>query len=486
MKDWSAIVLLAALAIPATAAGQRKPSRSMQTRSAEIYLDRANNTAVPEERKELLQKALGVLLDAADRDGDNPLVWKMAGQAYARLGDAVGADSSFDRAERLYPEYAPEIEPERIAVWILEYNAGIAAIQAGDPASAIQRFETADRIHRGRPDAVLALGSLYAQSGDLAKAEAAYRAAIEIARGPAAAKVPEAEREAWAQEEEAAAMRLADLLAQLGRTDDAIATYRGLVASQPQNPRAQSGLAAVLAKAGKNDEAATLYRGLLGRNDLSDIEWFNAGVGLYSAANHTLAMQAFEKSLEVNPWSRDALYNLGQAVYGAAAEIEKERAAAPEAGKAAFGPKLVPLYEKLAETANRLREMDPAHRSALMMLAQAQRSLGELTGGDAAGQQWREKVLATLQMAEDMPFEVGPVETQVDGDAVTISGPVTNLKAAEGSPIVVVFELIGEEGAVIATETVRVTAPAAGERARFEFEVKTDKVLLGWRYKVTG
>ena len=85
-----------------------------------------------------------------------------------------------------------------------------------------------------------------------------------------------------------------------------------------------------------------------------------------------------------------------------------------------------------------------------------------------------------------MPFEVGPVDTQVDGDAITISGPVTNLKAAEGSPIALVFELIGEEGAVIATETVKVTAPAAGERARFEFEVKTDKVLLGWRYKATG
>lgn len=486
MKRWSAFVLLAALAVPATAAAQRKPSRSMQVRSAEVYLDRAKNTGVGEERDELLRKALEVLTDGAQRDADNPLVWLMMGQANARLGDVAGADSAFDRAESLYPEYTQEIAPERFAVWVEEYNAGIAAIQAGDPAGAIGRFELADRIFRGRPDASVTLGSLYAQMGELAKAEAAYRNAIEIARGPAAATVPPDEKEQWAQQEETSAMRLADLLNQLGRKDEAVAVYRGLAENQPANARARAGLASQLAMAGRNDEAAAIYERLLGSNDLSDIEWFNAGVGLYTANNHALAVRAFEKSLEINPYSRDAIYNHGQALYASAAELEKARAAAPEAGKAAITQQLEALYLELGETAAEIRAMDPNNRNAYMMQAQAQRSLGELAGDPAKLKEWQNKVLATLELVEAMPFEVSPVDVRVSETGVSVSGGITNLKLTPGQAIALEFTLIGEAGDVVATRAVSVPAPAVDEKASFGFDVATDKTVLGWRYKVTG
>lgn len=485
MSRWSVFVILAMLFVPATVAGQRKPSTTMQTRSAEVYLNNANNTADTEKRNEELRKALGVLTDGARRDSDNPLVWMMMGQAYARMGDVAGADSAFDKAELLYPEYAEEIEPERLALWINAYNSGIAAIQEGDPLGAIEQFETADMIYRGRPDALVTLGSLYMQAGDLPKSEEAYAQAIEVARGPAAAAVPEAARAEWAEQEATAAVRLAELQSQLGRSDDAIATYRALVASQPENPQAVSGLAAELTRAGMNDEAASIYEGLMSRDDLSDVEWFNAGVGLYSAQNHSLAAKAFEKSLEVNPYARDAMYNLGQALYGMAADLERERSEAPEGEQAAFNEKIAPIYEQLAEVATKLREVDPSSRNPVMMLAQAQRSMAEMAD-EAAQTEWREKVLATLQIAEDMPFDVAPVETQFVPGGVTISGEVTNLSATPGQEIVLEFVVVGEGGAVVTTETVRVTAPEVDDRAAFEFDVATDDLVLGWRYTVGG
>jgi len=486
MRAWGAFTLMAALAVPAAAAAQRKPSGNMQTRSAEVYLKAANETAVQEKRTENLQKALEVLTDGAKRDSDNPLVWFMMGQAYARLGDPVGADSAFDRAETLYPDYTEETAPERLAVWINEYNSGIALVQGGDPAGAIEKFERADAIYRGRPDAALTLGSLYAQTGDLAKAEAAYRTAIEIARGPAAANLAPDDRAQWAQQEETAVTHLGDLLGQLGRKDDAIDAYRGLVAHQPDNPVAQSSLALALAGAGKSDEAAAIYEKLLTRNDLSDIEWFNAGVGLYSANNFGLAIEAFDKSLEVNPYSRDAMYNLGQAIYGAASELEKARTEAPEAEKAVIAEKLTALYQKLADTAERLRDIDPNQRSALMMLAQAQRSLGELAADRETTRAWQEKVLASLQAAEDMPFEVSSVEMLPQEGKITVSGSITNLKGTEGQNVTLEFSLLGEGGEVIATQPVTATLPAADARTPFDFGVNTDKMVLGWRYRVAG
>ncbi|MGD8277898.1 MAG: tetratricopeptide repeat protein [Gemmatimonadota bacterium] len=484
MKAWSAFTLVAALAVPAAVSAQRKPSANLQTRSAEVYLNTANEK--PEKREEFLQKALDVLVEGSEQDGDNPLVWFMLGQVYARLGDPVGADSAFDKAEALYPDYTEETAPERLAVWINEYNAGIAAIQANDPAGAIARFEKADAIYRGRPDAALTLGSLYAQTGDLVKAEAAYRTALEITRGPSAANVPPADRAQWAQQEETAATRLGDMLVQLGRTDEAIEVYRELVANQPENAVAQSALAATLAKAGKNDEAAAIYEKLLTRDDLSDIEWFNAGVGLYTANNYDLAIKAFEKSLEVNPYSRDATYNLGQAILGAATELGKQRENAPDAEKAAIGEKMKLLFQELAAAADRLRDMDPNHRAPLMMLAQAQRSLGDLAADRETTRAWQEKVLATLQVAEDMPFEVSSIQTMPDGGTLTVSGTITNLKGTEGQSVTVDFTLLGEGGEALATQPVTATLPAADAQTEFSFTVETDQPVLGWRYKVAG
>lgn len=486
MKRWSVFVILAALLVPASVAGQRKPSKTMQTRSAEVYLNNANNTADSEKRNSELQKALNVLMDGAERDSDNPLIWMMIGQAHARMGNLAGADSAFDKAELLYPDYREEIEPERLALWINAYNLGIAAIQEGDPLGAIERLESADMIYRGRPDAVVTLGSLYTQAGDLAKAQSAYALALEIVRGPASEGPDEATRAQWAEQEETAATRLADLQSQLGSADDAIATYRAFAQSQPDNSRAMSGLAAELAKAGQNDEAARIYEALMSRDDLSDVEWFNAGVGLYSASNHALAAKAFQKSLEVNPYSRDAMYNLGQALYGVASELEKERSEAPEAEHAAFNEKIAPIYEQLAETAAKLREVDPSHRSPVMMLAQAQRSLSEMAADEATETEWREKVLASLEIAEAMPFEVAPVDMQYTQGGVTISGAVTNLSATAGDEIVLEFVIVGEGGTVVTTETVRVTAPEVDSREQFEFDVATEEAVLGWRYTVGG
>lgn len=486
MKAWSAFTLLAALAVPTVTAAQGKPSGTMQTRSAEVYLKQATETSDQEKRTEALTKALEILTDGAKRDADNAMVWFLMGQAYARLGDPIGADSAYDKAEALYPDYGEDIAPERLAIWIQEYNSGIAAIQAGDPAGAIERFERADAIYRGRPDAALTLGSLYAQAGDLAKAEAAYRTAIDITRGPSAGNVPPADKEQWRAQETTAAVNLGGMLVQLGRTDEAITVYRNLVKNQPDNAMAQSALAATLARSGENDEAAAIYEKLLTRDDLSDIEWFNAGVGLYTANNYLLAMKAFDKSLEANPYSRDAAYNLGQAIVGAAAELEQKRAAAPDAEKAALTDQLRPLYEKLMDTANRLRDMDPSQKSPLMMLAQAQRGMSELAADRETTRAWQEKVLASLQTAEDMPFEVTSIDLRADEGSITVSGSITNLKGTEGQNVTLDFSLLGEGGEAVATQSVSATLPAADAQTTFSFTVDTDQTVLGWRYEVAS
>jgi tetratricopeptide (TPR) repeat protein len=486
MRRIAALVALVAAAVPGAVQAQAKPSNSMHTRSAEVYLDRAKATSREPEHTDLLKKALEVLVTGMASDASNPKVWFLAGQAYNRLGDAAGADSSFRRAEALYPEYAKDIENERLALWIQKYNAGVAALQKGDEAGAIPLFEAANSIYKGRPDAAASLGSLYARAGDLAKAEASYRLALEIAQGPAAQKVAEKDRAQWQELEAAAAGRLAALLQQTGKANDAAAVYRSLLKSQPANGAAKASLAALLAKAGQKDEASRLYEELLTTGKLSDIEWFNAGVGLYSAEQYDLATKAFRKSIEVNPHSRDAWYNLGQTIYAQATAAENERKTAPEPRKAELGKRLETLNTDLLEVATKLRELDPNFRNALMMLAQAQRTLGDVATDAAAKSEWQKKVVATLQEAENLPFEVSAVELTAGEGTVGVTGRVTNLKGTAGQNVTLEFTLLGEQGETIATQTVTAALKEAGTPVAFEFDVKTDKAVMGWKYRAAS
>jgi tetratricopeptide (TPR) repeat protein len=487
MRRYVGYVLLGLFLVPAGVQAQNRPSNSMHTRSAEIYLDRANSAAGNDERDDLLSKALEVLWEGAENDPSNPRIWFMAGQAYARMGDVAGADSSFDRAQQLYPEYVEEIAPERLNLWITSYNEGVASLQSGDPGAAMAQFEMADQVYRGRPEAVLMLGSLRAQSGDLPGAEEAYRTALDITTGPAAENVDEADRAEWVENEQTAADRLARLLSQLGRTDEAIEIYRSAVERHPDNHALKADLAAQLAAAGQIEDASAMYEELLATDDLSDVTWFNAGVRLYSADQPVLAAQAFRKSVEINPYSRDGWYNYGQALYAVSNAIETEKAAAAEADQASFNDRLEEVNEQLLETATRIRELDPAFRGALMMQAQAMRTLGELAGDEAATTSFQQRVVATLEEAEAMPFEISGIQSLVgpEGD-VTISGRLTNHSLTAGQTVTLEFSVIGEDGETIGSRSVEVTAGEADAESSFEFELPTDASVLGWKYTITS
>jgi tetratricopeptide (TPR) repeat protein len=477
---YATIVLLA---VPVAAQAQTKPSNSMHTRSAEIYIERANSAAATSERNELLAKALEVLAEGIESDAGNPKVWFMVGQAYARMGDAAGADSSFDKAVAIYPEYEPEIEPERLNVWITRYNQGITALQAGDMETAKAHFEAADRIYRGRAEAVVLLGSLREQGGDLPGAEEAYRTAIEITQGPAAGKLEPADRADWIAQEQTAAGRLATLLAQLGRNDEAIAVYESIVERHPENGALKADLAAQLAAAGRADEAAAIYEDLLANAELSDLAWFNAGVRLYSAEQAELAARAFRKSAELNPYSRDTWYNLGQALYALSNVIETDSAvAADPAAKAS----LAGINEELRQVAQRVQELDPANRQSLMMEAQAMRTLSEAASDAAARKERQDQVVAMLEEAGAMPFEVSGIQLRVQPESVLVTGRLTNLKLTAGQTVTLDFSLVGEGGEAIATHTVSVTAGEADATTPFEFTVPTGAVVLGWKYTIAS
>ncbi|NIY07894.1 MAG: tetratricopeptide repeat protein, partial [Gemmatimonadetes bacterium] len=105
------------------------------------------------------------------------------------------------------------MESEREQGWVNAYNLGAEALNAGDMEAARRHFEGADALYQNRPEARLALGSLYMRQGDTQKAADAYRGALEILSGPPPEGLAEEQVDGWKRDRQVAAFNAAQLTA---------------------------------------------------------------------------------------------------------------------------------------------------------------------------------------------------------------------------------------------------------------------------------
>lgn len=481
MNRWTTVLVAAAVLMPAAAEAQR-PSNNMHTRSAETYLSQAEREPVLADKAEYLNKALEAAMSGIESSPDNPRSWMQAGQAYIGLKDWAGADSAFSRAEQLYPEYAAEIDPIRQSAWIEAYNAGVTALQANAIEDAIASLTLANTLYDKRPEAMVTLGSVYVQQGDATAAEQIFQQALGVLRGPRRASLSEQERATWEEDELTVALRLANIYTQQEKYAEAEQVYRDLLESQPGNDMARANLAIVMSRAGKTEEAATAYRELLADEDLSEGTLFNIGIGLFRAQDFDQAAIAFQRVIELNPVAHEALYNLGQSLFAEAGAVDAQRDAAGGNASGELTTQLIELNQSLRVTAEQLLTLDPTNRNAMMMLAQAQRSLAELNAGDADA--LRAQALATLERHAALPFEVTSIQVVPGDGSVQVIAAVTNLKAEPGSQLSLRFSVIDRDGNELAGEDIAVTAPAVDATANFQTTISFPEDAAGWKYVV--
>ena len=478
MKRWSWVLAALAILLPATAHAQKRPSNNMHTRSADVYLKQAQDAQVVADKKALFEKAAAAAVEGTKSEPDNPKSWFQLGSAHAGMGNLAAADSAFDKAEQLYPEYASEIDPMRQAAWISAYNAGIKALQAGDQAAAMQALELANSIYQKRPEALVMLGQIHLQAGALPKAERSFNDALVVLRGPGRKALKPEQAAEWAEDETTVALRLSSIYAELGRNDDAIKVYRELLVSQPDNVMAKANLAVVLTRAGKADEAQQIYRELLTREDIPENTLFNIGVGLFRAEQFEQSARAFRRAHALGPHSHETMYNLAQSLLGLASKLEKQTPA-PAA-------ELKKLYEEMRTISETLHSLDPANRNVLMMIAQAQRSLAELAGQNPQGEELRKQVLATLQKADALPFDISEIRVLPGKDEVQITGKVTTLKGAAGAPVKLRFSIMNREGAELTSHEVSVNLAEKDASTRFDTRVRVPEGATAWKYTIVG
>ena len=417
--------------------GGTPPTETRRSQTATLYL-----------RQNRVDRALGLALEGIAADSTNPIHYFLAGVAYLRLGQYEPADSLFLDAERIYPAYVLDIEPEREAAWVQAFNAGIEAFDGGDWEATILIWTQATRIYDLRPEAHLNLGSLLA-------ADARYEEAIDVYRqgllGLEGIPVTRVFHEADLADRERARSDMEEgmlaLLLSTSRFAEAEPMLRARLESDPGDVELRTALAAAVAGQGRQAEAIDMYSGLLSEGGLAPSALFNLGVQLFGSGAFTQAAESFRRLTELQPSSRDAWFNYANSLFAAES------------------------WEPLATAGSRLVELDPLGENAQLVTARAQLEIGDRPGA-----------IASLDRADQAPVHVEGLQMQRSAAATTVFGRVTGNTAEAGTPLALRFTFYGDAGEPIGADTLTVSAPAPAESE--SFEVRFERAAAAYRYEI--
>lgn len=463
-----------------------RPTDNSFTNSAGVHLAQAG-LSDGEEATSHYEAALNDAREAIQNDSMNPKAYLMAGQAAVGLGEWLQADSMFDRAEELYPPYVEQIASEREQGWVNAYNLAVEAMNAGDDQEALRLFQGADQLYQERPEARMAIGSLYLQQGNTEGAVAAYRGALDILSGPPPEGMGEEQLAGWNQDRQVAAFNAAQLLAESGDYDEAASLLEGFMADNEGqlDPgtvlRGKVALAGFLAQGDHPDEAEALYEEILARQDLTSAEYFQVGIGFFNTGDYARAGEAFKEAAELNPYSRDALLNLVQSLYSEALEIE-ELEESPERTQ-----RLTGIYDEILTAAEQVRAFDPLNRNLLSFMLRALRAKTELADESSADELTRQ-TQELYRAYQQQPYEVSEIAMSMMGDSdARITGTLTNLSGTAGDNVQLRFSVVDHSGDTLDTAMVTVTAPEQDASTRFSTTVDlSGGEFAGWKYEVVN
>jgi tetratricopeptide (TPR) repeat protein len=163
-----------------------------------------------------------------------------------------------------------------------------------DSAAALLR---AIELRPNYADAYNNLGIVYAERGDLPKAEEAYRDALRHRN-----EFPEAQN------------NLGNLLYRMGRLDDAVAAFDAATTLRPGYAEAHASQGDAFTNQGEHDKALEAYRKAVDAAPDSVNAWYKLGNALYQKNEFEPSMLAYRKCVDINPNQPRSLTNLGAAL----------------------------------------------------------------------------------------------------------------------------------------------------------------------------
>lgn len=445
-----------------TLAQGESPRPNQYTREAAGHLEQAQEAATPEEARPHYQAAVTATEATIAEDPRNPLPWYQQGLAYIGLEEYEMADSALSTAEELRPIYRIETEGVREQAWIALYQEAAPLVNAGQLEEAVEIFERANHIYRGRPEVMVTLGQIYLQLGRADDAIRHLQGAQGIIESDRIEEMDSATAADWREQGEQIPALIATAYMESGDYGAAASALRGLLAEDPDNPVYMRNLASIYVQLEQPDSARAMFERILARTDLDASDYYQVGVGYYQMDEYEAAADAFERAAEAAVRDRDAIEMWARSLQLALPPADSVETAPPA------------TLEELRDAAERWRELDPNNRNAYLMLAQVTNRLGD---AQQAGQY--------VQQIENLEVVVPNIQFQRyrEGGGI-VTGTLENVSLDAGTPIEIEVTFYDAQGNSIGTQTASVTAPAQGATASFQVDFASDRPAAGYGYEL--
>lgn len=410
------------LALPGSAFAQDEPPDNRWTKEATKHLTVADMRQDPVEKANLYQQALDALTPALTEAADNAKVWMLAGQIYIGLDRFEAADSALDRAEQLFPPYAEGIASMREQAWLRAFNAASEAMDRQALDTAIALIERAEVIYDQRPEGMLNLGILYSNAGNNEKAVEAFQTAIDRFHGPLLEKLPPEDQERWKEYEQIARSSMAQA-------------------------------------------------------------WGNEGITAFQESDYMKAAAAFARAAEVNPYSRDYIYNHAQSVFARVADLERIAEGAKGDALEKVRAELAELYPRMVETAAGALVFDPYNPDLFILQARAKRGLSLQAPNEAAKAALEKEAMEIVEKVTAIPFDVTDISVNIDNAGVRLTGVFKNRSLKPGDTAKLRFSILAFDGQIAGSQEVTATLAEKEKPVPFEVIIPATGNIAGWKYE---
>jgi len=431
-------------------------SGDFRVRSSRVYISEALKNSVAENRARMFNDGVRVNTEAITTGGQakNPAAWYYLGRSYLHLGDVVGADSAFTRAEALAPACKADIRKFRYQGFAALVNGGIALRQQKQEDSALVLYRAANVLLRDTPVSYSSIADIFASRG-AADSAAAYF-------GIAATMEPTEPTQIKVRNQ--ALFNYAVTLLNNQHQQEAIAPLHRYLGLVPDDVAAQKALAQAFRGAGMADSAAVIEAQLVaavgtgdgsGDDAVSEDDLFDIGVKQFNDKKYADAAATFTRVISLNPTNRDALFNLANAYLA----LED-------------GPNLI-------TTAQTLIALEPLSERDRAFLAQGYQFTKN-----------QDKVLEAFFAREALLVNLDVDHFKLTADGATLTGTLTGRDAKDDAqkplapkPLVVSVDFLDKAGNKVGSTDVEIPALPAGQTQPFMAQGKGSGIK-GWRYQV--
>jgi hypothetical protein len=260
-----------------------------------------------------------------------------------------------------------------------------------------------------------------------------------------------------------------------------------LIAEAPESPQgvqARGGLSRVLLVAGDTAAFRTSYKDQIENPNKYDYrEILTSAVGAARSEQWQDAAALFENVRKVNPYNRDALYNLAVSYHEIGQRAASIADTAKGSAKEQFTAEARTAFTKMPPILHQLVAVDPANADNWLLFARAYNALGKMAQkakNTSLHKSYNDSTVKYYTRSEQLPVNITFSEFTTGETKSTLAGTIENKADAEKSYKLNV-EFLDRTGNVVGTKEVPVGPVPAKGKTRFTTTIE-GRNIAAFRY----